>query len=352
MLGELVRDQLSSQEQVSAFQDSYDLLRESFEKMTISRRIERFLSGTTVVEENADGAETEAGDSGGPAAISPGLIHHPGYGFPRLNPGDIMVPRAALTRVDVWVQGTREAAVVIVGGGGGGGRGRKQAKANSNDSDNRLLCVQLPRYASDSGKAMAAAHALCTQLIKAIALRCSPGRRKLLCYNGLPPEKEPRVPGCYTIRHAVWFLTGQVLIPRPHLDGAMPPEEKAYEPHVEAVCDEIREIRVKAEEKNRHRGGGTGAELEVFIVLFLPLEKMDPAGADRELHERLIRNFKELTTQSEYIRLLLFTDDNDNGVLENFPVEAMFPFPSSGEEVSLAEWKASVGDDSDDDMDI
>jgi hypothetical protein len=128
------------------------------------------------------------------------------------------------------------------------------------------------------------------------------------------------------MRHVIWWLSGQLLIPVPHLDGHMP--SGGYTPDVEAIgeCLEKR----------------TGNP--VYIVLYL-LNRSCSTQEDESLYEKLVVKLRDLTTSTD-IRLLIFTDDVQDKVAKTLPADVIFSYsPDEPDGMSLTEWEVHWSDD-------
>ncbi|KAI1860869.1 uncharacterized protein JN550_011184 [Neoarthrinium moseri] len=284
-LGKLLDGQLELKAQMAAFEQGHQMIVSSFEKLSIAPKLERSLSGTTAATD-----DDELDDEELIAPIAPGLMKHPGFGFRKDRLKDPMVGKLVMDEIDAWL--------------GPAGLLRP------------ILCA---RISGDEH----ATHDLCNRIVQEIA---SSGA-KLLCYNGQPRDGPPPAPGWYSMRHVIWWLAGQLLIPVPHLDGHMP--ERAYVPNVEAVCERI--------EKQK--------QFPVFVVFYL-LTRSCPTEVDRKLYELLISRLIDLAKAGS-IRLLVFSDDPTDDILGRLPPEVIITVNEDQEKVSLADWEPEVGDAAD-----
>jgi hypothetical protein len=284
LLGKLMDGQMTLETQISAFEQSNQILVGSFEKLSIAPRLDRTFSGTTAADD-----DSTMGDDDLITPICFGLMKHPGYGFREDRLTDPMIAKSALDRVEEWL----------------GPEGQSKP----------VLCI-LTTPDND------AVHDFCNRIVQEIASSES----KLLCYNGLPRAGPPPAPGWYTITHTLWWLAGQLLIPVPHVDGHMPLH--GYVPNIEAVCERL--------EKQ--------GEKTVFIVLYL-LTRSSPNNVDRRLYEWLIIRLNEVSKTNK-IRLLLFSDSPDDSALANLPQDAIYTYQGNrNDEVSFSEWEPEIGTD-------
>lgn len=270
--------------QASAFEQGQDMLLDSLRRLSISPRIERSFSGTTVASETdqIDGEDLIA-------PLAPGLIRHPGFGFREDRLGDAVIPGSLLKLVNEWISP--------------GEHGR------------HMLCVRTPCQDDD-------VHDLCNRVVREIA---ASGRR-LLCYNGLPREGLPPAAGWYTMTHVIWWLSGQLLVPVPHLDGHMP--SRGYTPDPEVICERL----------DNKRG-------ETIYVVFYLLNRSCSSDEDGRLYAQLIHRLAGLAGSTD-VRLLVFSDVAEDAATEVLPKESVFRYMRSGkDDIALAEWEVYLGDD-------
>ncbi|KAI0127221.1 hypothetical protein BJ170DRAFT_683068 [Xylariales sp. AK1849] len=288
LLGKLMEGQMALGAQMSAFEQSHQWIVGSFAKLSLSPRLGRTFSGTTAAD-SVDPVDDEELV----APICPGLMKHPGYGFREDRLSNPMIAKSVLDRVDDWLSPLCHTSP--------------------------LLCIQMTRHDD-------AVHDLCNRIVDEIA---SAGT-KLLCYNGLPRDGSSPAPGWYTITHAIWWLTGQLLVPVPHIDGHMP--SRGYIPNIEAIGERL--------EKQPNS--------TVFIVLYTPTRAC-PTEADRRLYDQLVGRLTDVS-KSTKVRLLIFSDDAADSALRCLPSEAIVTYPLLAvESVALSTWEPKIEGNPDED---
>lgn len=281
--------------QVAAFEQSHQIILSSFEKLTISPRLDRSTSGLSGTTAATDTEPTDDEDLLTP--IAPALMRHPGFGFREDRLSEPKVARAVLDRVEEWL--------------------------TPKTQDLPLLCIQTANDAD-------AIHDLCNRMVQDIA---GSGER-VLCYNGLPRNGPPPAPGWYTMTHAIWWLAGQLLIPVPHKDGHMP--SHGYVPNIELMIERLQKQ--------------TGM---TYIVLYL-LTRSCPAELDRRLYELLVERLVEASRTSS-IRLVVFSDEANDAAVARLPNGTVVTVLRPGDEVvALDDWDSGIadgttGDESEDD---
>lgn len=250
----LIKKYTESKQQEQIWQLSHDILK-GLEKLSLEPRLDRTssaLSGTTEGSE----AETIVVDEN-IVPIAPGLINHPGFQFrdDRLEKAD--VSKALLNAIERWL--------------------------DPNNPDTARVYIRTSR-ADDS------THDLCNRVVYELAMANS----QLLCYNGLPREGPPPADGWYTMAHLVWWLSAQMRIPMPHVDGHMPGD---YSPDVASLITKL--------EKTQDND-------PVYVVLYLPTESCHDES-DRRLYHSLIDGLCKIPSRTP-VRILLFSDDADGEV--------------------------------------
>ncbi|KAK9423774.1 hypothetical protein SUNI508_03790 [Seiridium unicorne] len=272
--------------QVSAFEQSKDLIMSSLEKLSISPRLDRSesgLSGTTAATDSEPVDDEEL-----IAPIAPGLIIVcPQYNFRENRLREPKVAGTLIDRVDDWLgPSCRHGSILSI--------------QLAHDQDN--------------------VHDLCNRIVQELVI----SGESLLCYNGLPGDGPPPAPGWHTMAHAIWWLSGQLRIPIPHQDGHMP--SHGYVPNIEAIVERL--------EKQ--------VDTTTFVVLFL-LTRSCPTQSDRKLYELLVGRLIQLSKASK-VRLLVFSDQPGDPALRTLPPNATATCSQDDEQVILDEWEPVILD--------
>jgi hypothetical protein len=270
--------------QMSAFQQSHQMILDSFEKLSISPRLDRSetnFSATTTIT----GTESIEADSVNMTIDYTLMRHHPGLGLRADRSSQPTVARSLLDEVEGWL--------------------------DPGDPSRPLLYIKASK--DDDG-----VHDLCNRIALEIAIT----GEMLLCYNGLPRDGAPPAPGWYTMTHLIWWLAAQLLIPVPHEDGHMPLD--GYVAEIEPITQQL--------EKQTDR--------TAYILLYLPTESCHNE-ADRNLYYLLINQLVGLSRAGR-TRLLLFSDGTDDAVLTHFLPNMVVINHQGHAEVALAEWETKM----------
>ncbi|ETS75869.1 hypothetical protein PFICI_12813 [Pestalotiopsis fici W106-1] len=259
--------QLGKQEQI--FQESHDIIIKALEKLTISPRLDRTaseLSGTTagtVAVETMEVDDDDDDDNDAVVPVAPGLILHPGFNFrdDRLE-GAAEIAKPTLDLIGRWLDPSS---------------------------------VDVSRVYIHASKDDDATHDLCNRVVYELAMANS---SRLLCYNGLPREGSPPADGWYTMTHLIWWLSAQMLIAMPHLDGHMP--ASGYDPDVPSLVEKLQKVPDDG---------------PAYVVLYLPGESCH-GDSDRKLYYSLVASMCGIS--STRVRLLLFSDGKDCEVMNLF----------------------------------
>jgi hypothetical protein len=247
-------------EQTEIFQKSYDMLK-MLEGMIVSPPLGRAgtgLSGTTEASTEASLDETMEVD-GVSDPIAPGLIHHPGFNFRDDRLERVEISRRILDWIERWMDPNN--------------LGASRVYVRTSARDDR-------------------AHDLCNRIVYEMA------NSQLLCYNGLPREGPPPAEGWYTMPHLVWWLSAQLRMPMPHIDGHMP--ASGYSPDVASLAEKLE----KTQEND-----------PVYVVLYLPTKSCH-CDSDFKLYNSLVAGLCGIP--SGQVRVLLFSDGTDDAIMGSF----------------------------------
>ncbi|KAF7525473.1 hypothetical protein G7054_g11053 [Neopestalotiopsis clavispora] len=249
-------------------------------KLTLEPRLDRTgseLSGTTAgsIAESMEADEFIV-------PIAPVLIYHPGFQFRDDRLDKATISKSVLDLIERWMDPNRlDVARVYI---------------RTSPTDDHI-------------------HDLCNRVVYELA------NSMLLCYNGLPREGPPPADGWYTMAHLIWWLSAQMRMPMPHIDGHMP--ASGYSPDVAWLIEKL----AKTQDND-----------PVYVVLYLPTESCHDVS-DRELYHSLIEGLCKIPS-SNRVRILLFSDGTDGEVRGYFGTNIVDVNTLTHQDsVPLADWE-------------